>query len=103
MLAQDSWEVVQQWGAAGAARPGAAAAEDAAVVACLSFWDYSLVAQVRGSDAYKATGRCFSVAAGRISFTFALKGAPLLLPSICPALLGLHTAPGWTAVLSLSA
>ena len=25
-------------------------------------------------DAYKATGRCFSVAAGRISFSYGLKG-----------------------------
>ena len=50
---QDSWEVVQQWGAAGAGKAGAAAVEDAAVVACLSFWDYSLVAQVCGSNASK--------------------------------------------------
>ena len=28
-----------------------------------------------GADAYKATGRCFSVAAGRISYTHAFKGA----------------------------
>lgn len=27
-------------------------------------------------EAYKATGRCFSVAAGRISFCYGLKGAP---------------------------
>lgn len=62
--------MVQHWG------PGVGGHEEnVAVVACLSFWDYSLVAQVQGSDAYKATGRCFSVAAGRISYTFALKGA----------------------------
>ena len=46
-----------------------------AVLAALSFWDYSLVAEVPGSEAYKATGRCFSVASGRISFNYALKGA----------------------------
>ena len=68
-LLQDSYEAVQQWG------PGAAGAEDTAVVACLSFWDYSLVARAPGADAYKATGRCFSVAAGRISYTHAFKGA----------------------------
>ena len=50
-------------------------------------------AQVRGSDAYKATGRCFSVAAGRVSFTFALKGAP------CPASCLLSAA--WLACISL--
>ena len=61
--------MVQQWGADSARR------EDTAVVACLSFWDYSLVAHTPGSDAYKATGRCFSVAAGRISYTHAFKGA----------------------------
>ena len=50
------------------------------MVAALSFWDYSLVATVQGSDTYKATGRCFSVAAGRISYTFALKGLHLGQP-----------------------
>lgn len=30
--------------------------------------------QGNGSDAFKTTGRCFSVAAGRIAFTYALKG-----------------------------
>ena len=50
------------------------AEDETAVVAALSFWDYSLVASVPGSDAYKATGRCFSVASGRISYTYALKG-----------------------------
>ena len=30
--------------------------------------------QGSGSDAFKTTGRCFSVAAGRIAFTYALKG-----------------------------
>lgn len=45
-----------------------------AVLAALSFWDYAFVADVPGSDAYKATGRCISVAAGRISFTYNFKG-----------------------------
>jgi acyl transferase domain-containing protein len=62
--------VVQHWSS-----EQRAAEEETAVVAALSFWDYSLVANVQGSDTYKATGRCFSVAAGRISYTFALKGA----------------------------
>lgn len=47
-----------------------------AVLAALSFWDYSNVADVPGGDAYKATGRCFSVAAGRISYTLGFKGKP---------------------------
>ena len=57
------------------------------MIAALSFWDYSLVANVQGSDTYKATGRCFSVAAGRISYSYGLKGmcghisAPLKLHS----------------------
>lgn len=74
--------MIQRWNAAAPAPAAASsspeAAEDAtAVVAALSFWDYSLVADVKGSDTYKATGRCFSVAAGRISFTFSFKGGPL--------------------------
>ena len=44
------------------------------MIAALSFWDYSLVANVQGSDTYKATGRCFSVAAGRISYSYGLRG-----------------------------
>ena len=31
--------------------------------------------QSGGSDAFKTSGRCFSVAAGRIAYTYALKGA----------------------------
>ncbi len=46
------------------------------VVAALSFWDYSLLlSDSTGGDTYKATGRCFSVAAGRISYSYALKGS----------------------------
>lgn len=47
---------------------------ETSVIAALSFWDYSLVADVAGSETYKATGRCFSVAAGRISYVYGLKG-----------------------------
>lgn len=50
-------------------------AQNTAVLAALSFWDYAFVAEVPGSDAYKATGRCISVAAGRISYTYGFKGA----------------------------
>jgi len=76
------------------------------VVTCLSFWDYSLLTMARttlvqprsrssthhgvlkhcwklqgpGSEAYKTTGRCFSVAAGRVAFTYALKGALPMSP-----------------------
>lgn len=49
------------------------------VVAALSFWDYSLIfGPNTGGDAYKATGRCFSVAAGRVSYSYGLKGVPSL-------------------------
>lgn len=34
-----------------------------------------LPAGLQVGEAYKATGRCFSVAAGRISFCYGLKGA----------------------------
>lgn len=47
-----------------------------AVIAALSFWDYSqrIDAALPGvGEAYKATGRCISVAAGRISFCYGLK------------------------------
>jgi hypothetical protein len=53
------------------------AAPTTAVVAAQSFWDYAqrTDAAVPGvGEAYKATGRCFSVAAGRISFCFGLRG-----------------------------
>ena len=52
---------------------------DTAVIAALSFWDYAFVASTPGSDAYKATGRCISVAAGRISYTFGYKGSSINL------------------------
>ncbi len=72
--AQGSWEAVKPWG--DKTSPGVG--DETAVVAALSFWDYSLVSDVAGSDTYKATGRCFSVAAGRISYTFSFKGASCL-------------------------
>ena len=65
---QDAWQVLHDWQGDAAGQP------ETAVVAALSFWDYSLVANVPGSDTYKATGRCFSVAAGRISYSYGLKG-----------------------------
>jgi hypothetical protein len=52
--------------------------EDVSVIAALSFWDYSLLLGGQlagGSETYKATGRCFSVAAGRISYIHGLRGA----------------------------
>lgn len=48
--------------------------DQTAVVAALSFWDYSLLYDGTAGEAYKATGRCFSVAAGRISYVHGLKG-----------------------------
>ena len=71
---QDSLQVLQHW------QDGTSAQSETAVVAALSFWDYSLVASVQGSDTYKATGRCFSVAAGRISYSYGLKGASEAVP-----------------------
>lgn len=69
MAMQDSWQVLQHW-----QHDTAGPQPETAVIAALSFWDYSLVANVQGSDTYKATGRCFSVAAGRISYSYGLKG-----------------------------
>ena len=51
--------------------------ESTAVITAQSFWDYSSILDqaVPGASAvYKATGRCFSVSAGRISFSHGLKG-----------------------------
>lgn len=64
--------------------------EGTAVLAALSFWDYAFVADVPGSDAYKATGRCISVAAGRISYTYGFRGdstseQPCLYPRVSSA------------------
>ena len=57
-----------------------------AVLASISFWDYSVQADrhfVGVGDAYKATGRCFSVAAGRISFCYGLKGPAISIDTAC--------------------
>ena len=96
---QDAYAVLSTRCATEDAQPGIDATS---VVTALSFWDYSLLTTVRmtahliftavicitgmiemrnlgvqsaGSDAFKTTGRCFSVAAGRIAYTYALKGA----------------------------
>ena len=74
-VTQGAWEVAAQWRAGTGADLTAAGAASTAVVAALSFWDYSLLLPAGGaSDAYKATGRCFSVAAGRVSFVHGFKG-----------------------------
>lgn len=57
-----------------------------AVVAALSFWDYSLQLERHlpgAGDAYKTTGKCFSVAAGRISFAYGLKGPAAAIDTAC--------------------
>ena len=74
---QDAFEVLQHWTAAGI---DVKRNNETAVVAALSFWDYSFIVNVPGSEAYKATGRCFSVASGRISYTYALKGLAMVHP-----------------------
>ncbi|CAL5223543.1 g6075 [Coccomyxa viridis] len=77
LMLEDSWQVLQHW------HPEAAKEPETAVIAALSFWDYSLVASVQGSDTYKATGRCFSVAAGRISYSYGLKGPAISIDTAC--------------------
>jgi hypothetical protein len=67
-------------GSWGEAAYGQDLVEQTAVLAALSFWDYAFVANVPASDAYKATGRCISVAAGRISYTYGFKGKPYIIP-----------------------
>ncbi len=70
--------VAQQWGSAGGDLT-ALGASSTAVIAALSFWDYSaMLPGGNASDAYKVSGRCFSVAAGRISYVHGFKGAFLL-------------------------
>lgn len=98
---QDAYAVLSSRCATKDTKPGI---DSTSVVTALSFWDYSLLTTVRmsarliytsaavnciagiivmrylgmqsaGSDALKTTGRCFSVAAGRIAYTYALKGA----------------------------
>ena len=101
LLWQDAYAVLSTRCASDDTQPGI---DSTSVVTALSFWDYSLLTTVRmtarlicmspavtcitgvtvmcyldvqsaGSDAFKTTGRCFSVAAGRIAYTYALKGA----------------------------
>ncbi|KAL4548258.1 hypothetical protein Ndes2526B_g00840 [Nannochloris sp. 'desiccata'] len=60
------------------------------VLAALSFWDYSIQADrhlVGAGEAYKATGRCFSVASGRISFCYGLKGPSVSVDTACSSYL----------------
>ena len=87
---QDAWGVLSHWqqqGQEAQTEPMtavAAAADQTAVVAALSFWDYSLLYDGTAGEAYKATGRCFSVAAGRISYVYGLKGTHLPCGSLSP-------------------
>lgn len=73
---QGAWTILGHWQQQHpeAAGSGAAAPDQTAVVAALSFWDYSLLYDGTAGEAYQATGRCFSVAAGRISYVYGLKG-----------------------------
>ncbi len=60
------------------------------VLAALSFWDYSIQVDRHLSgagEAYKATGRCFSVASGRISFCYGLKGPSVSVDTACSSYL----------------
>ncbi len=60
------------------------------VLAALSFWDYSIQADrhlAGAGEAYKATGRCFSVASGRISFCYGLKGPSVSVDTACSSYL----------------
>ncbi|BDA51455.1 probable oleandomycin polyketide synthase, modules 5 and 6 [Coccomyxa sp. Obi] len=79
LMLEGAWPVLQNWGTSASTEGN----DQTAVVAALSFWDYSLIAEVQGSDTYKATGRCFSVAAGRISYTYSLKGPALSIDTAC--------------------
>jgi hypothetical protein len=73
---QDAYHIFHSWEVQGQNMSDLRASTS--VVAALSFWDYSLIlGKDTGGDAFKATGRCFSVAAGRISYCYALKGCPL--------------------------
>ena len=73
---QDAWSVLGHWQQQlpESAEAGPSGTDQTAVVAALSFWDYSLLYDGTAGEAYKATGRCFSVAAGRISYVYGLKG-----------------------------
>lgn len=72
---QGAADVIKSWGEEAS---DDSLLDSTAVLAALSFWDYAFVANVPGNDAYKATGRCISVAAGRISYTYGFKGKILL-------------------------
>ena len=73
---QAAWEVTTAWQARCAPSDlSAQGAASTAVIASLSFWDYSAMLPVgTESDAHKTSGRCFSVAAGRISYVHGFKG-----------------------------
>jgi acyl transferase domain-containing protein len=79
---QAAWEVTAAWQAGGSSATDLSpqGAASTAVIAALSFWDYSAMLPVgTESDAHKTSGRCFSVAAGRISYVHGFKGDPFVI------------------------
>eukprot|EP00884_Botryococcus_braunii_P010941 jgi/Botrbrau1/19849/Bobra.0124s0085.1 len=82
LMLEDAYHIFRAWEGEGLELSKLAASTS--VVAALSFWDYSLLlGDSIGGDTYKATGRCFSVAAGRISYTYALKGPAMTIDTAC--------------------
>jgi len=80
MMLEDSWEILSSWNSDGRDN------SIVSVAATMSFWDYSqqIDAALPGTgEAFKATGRCFSVAAGRISFCYGLKGPSMTIDTAC--------------------
>eukprot|EP00890_Picochlorum_soloecismus_P001111 jgi/Picsp_1/1/NSC_00001-R1 len=57
-----------------------------AVIIALSFWDYSIESEAffpLSGESYKVTGRNFSVAAGRISFSMGYSGPSIAVDTAC--------------------
>jgi 3-oxoacyl-(acyl-carrier-protein) synthase/acyl carrier protein len=84
MMLEDAAAALAGWGAAAGSPPPPP--DSLAVLASQSFWDYAQATDRAipwVGEAYKATGRCFSVAAGRISFCLGLKGASLSVDTAC--------------------
>ena len=98
LLLEVGAEVVLGGGWGGGDRAPPHPSSHVAVATALSFWDYASLAAAAAAaaaptsfaaagDAHAATGRCLSVAAGRLAFAFDFRGPALAVDTACSSTL----------------